>query len=175
MSGHSKWSRIKRKKGAADQARGAVFTQLANRIKQAATTGLDPTTNAALAEALAQAKAANMPQANIDRLLAAAADKPTNTATYEAFGPGGTALIIKVVTDNTNRTVAELRTILKNHHGSLGTPGSVAWKFKTDDSQQYIPQYPQALTPNIASQLKDLVNELTQHPDITQIYTDTSQ
>jgi len=175
MSGHSKWSRIKRQKGAADQARGQQFTLLANRIKQAAATNADPAANPALAEAISQAKAANMPQANIDRLLASASDKTTIPVTYEAFGPAGTALIIKAVTDNTNRTVSELRTILKKHDGSLGTPGSVAWKFTTSDDQEFTPQYPQTLTADIAKQVQDLTQELNNHPDITQVYTDSSR
>jgi len=129
MSGHSKWHRIKHKKAAADAKRGQQFTKLAGHIKAAAKNGSDPRKNSALADAIERAKAANMPQANIDRLLNAN-DDHLETVTYECFGPANTSLIILAQTNNTNRTVSELRAILKRHGGSLGQTGSIMWKFK---------------------------------------------
>ncbi len=129
MSGHSKWSQIKHKKEVTDAKRGQQFTQLANQIKIASRAGKDPSTNHALADAITHAKKANMPQANIDRLLSSENEKSFKKITYEAFGPGGASLLIITETDNHRRTVAELRTILTNHNGTLGNPGSTLWKF----------------------------------------------
>lgn len=129
MSGHSKWHRIKHKKEATDARRGQQFTRLVNQIKQAATAGTDPQKNPILAEAISRAKAANMPQANIERLLTGDKNAKQEEVTYEAFGPYGTSLLIITRTDNRRRTVAELRTILTKHQGTLGEPGSVQWKF----------------------------------------------
>lgn len=137
MSGHSKWQQIKRKKAVTDAKRGQEFTRLASQIKIAARAGADPANNPALAEAISRAKAANMPQANIDRLLNRQADG-WEEVIYEAFGPSGASLLISARTNNTNRTITEIRVILKRHDGRLGQPGSVAWKF-TPRSVAYFP------------------------------------
>jgi transcriptional/translational regulatory protein YebC/TACO1 len=170
MSGHSKWRQIKRKKEATDAKRGQEFTRLAMHIKQAARAGTDPATNAALAEAIAHAKRANMPQANIDRLLSAT-NTPTSEIVYEAFGPAGAALLIIARTDNNRRTVAEIRRILKGHGGSLGTHGSVIWKF-TRQPEGYTPQYPQNLPPAAREEITQLTRELGTIADIEQVVTD---
>ncbi|MDP3997240.1 MAG: YebC/PmpR family DNA-binding transcriptional regulator [Candidatus Andersenbacteria bacterium] len=128
MSGHSKWRQIKHKKALTDSKRSQLFGRLSREIRVAAQTGNDPNTNSALRDAIARAKKANLPQANIDRLL----NQPPGdiaAATYEGYGPGGASLLITVATDNTNRTVSEIRSLLKKHGGSLGGPGSVRWKF----------------------------------------------
>ena len=130
MSGHSKWSKIKRQKEVSDQKKSKEFGRLTREILVAARTEKDPEHNAALRDALARARKANMPQANIDRLLHSKDDVEIHEVTYEGFGPGGAALLITVATDNPNRTVAEIRTLLKNHGGRMGDPGSAAWKFK---------------------------------------------
>ncbi|MFH1354236.1 MAG: YebC/PmpR family DNA-binding transcriptional regulator [bacterium] len=173
MSGHSKWSQIKRKKEVADAKRGQEFTRLSSQIKQAARVGPDPAVNPALAEAITHAKRANMPQANIDRLLTQASSVSSKTAVYEAFGPSGVALIIIAATDNSRRTVAEIRTILKQHSANLGQPGSVAWKFESNLLGHYTAKYPQPVSPENKEKLADLLKELNSHPDIEQVYTDT--
>jgi YebC/PmpR family DNA-binding regulatory protein len=129
MSGHSKWSQIKHKKEVTDAKRGQRFTLLSSQIKIASRAGKDPKTNRALADAIAHAKKANMPQDNIDRLLSSANDKPSKEIIYEAFGPAGVSLLIITETDNHRRTVAEIRAILTDHNGTLGNPGSTLWKF----------------------------------------------
>jgi YebC/PmpR family DNA-binding regulatory protein len=132
MSGHSKWSTIKREKGAKDAKRGAVFTKIGNQIAIAARGGIDPTMNSALAIAIEKAKQANMPVANIQRAIDRVADKNAaalEEATYEAYGPGGIGIIIEVATDNKNRTYPDVRTALTKNGGNIAEPGSVAFQF----------------------------------------------
>jgi YebC/PmpR family DNA-binding regulatory protein len=132
MSGHSKWSTIKREKGAKDAKRGAIFTKVGNQIAIAARSGTDPEMNPALAMAIEKAKAANMPSANIQRAIDRVADKNAavlEEVVYEAYGPGGVGLIIETATDNRNRTFPEVRTALTKHGGTMAEPGSVAFQF----------------------------------------------
>lgn len=136
MSGHSKWSTIKRKKGATDAKRGQLFTQLARYITIAAREGGgDPDTNFTLRLAIDKARASNMPKDNIERAVkrGTGEDKdglPLEKILYEGYAPHGVALIIDTVTDNRKRTVADLRHVLTRAGGSLGESGSVAWQFK---------------------------------------------
>jgi YebC/PmpR family DNA-binding regulatory protein len=132
MSGHSKWSTIKRQKAATDAKRGAVFTKLGNQIAIAARGGTDPTTNSTLAMVIEKAKAANMPLANIERAIQRVADK--NAAVlqellYEGYGPGGVAIMVEVATDNINRTYPEVRLAFSKHGGNIAEKGAVAFQF----------------------------------------------
>lgn len=132
MSGHSKWSKIKRDKGANDAKRGAVFTKIGNQIAIAAKSGTDPAMNPTLAMVIEKARAANMPKDNIQRSIDRAADKNAavvEEVTYEAYGPGGVAIIIEAATDNKNRTFPEVKTALTKNGGSVAEPGSVAFQF----------------------------------------------
>ena len=132
MSGHSKWSTIKREKGAKDAKRGAVFTKLGNQIAIAARGGTDLSMNPTLALAVEKAKAANMPMANIQRAIDRVADKNAavlEEVTYEAYGPGGIALLIETATDNKNRTYPEVRTAVTKHGGTMADAGSVVFQF----------------------------------------------
>lgn len=134
MSGHSKWSTIKRKKAVADTKRGKIFTKLIKEITIAARQGGgDPGANPRLRLAIDNAKSANMPSDNIERAIKKATGELEGVnyieLTYEGYGPGGIALLIESVTDNKNRTVADVRHILSKHGGSLGETGSVAWMF----------------------------------------------
>jgi YebC/PmpR family DNA-binding regulatory protein len=135
MSGHSKWSTIKRKKGAADAKRGAVFTQVSKDISLSAReSGGDPEMNPALRLAIKKAKAANMPSANIERAI----NKGTGNLpgvkyenyVYEGYGPGGVAIMMEVMTDNKNRTVPDIRHIMSKNGGNLGESGCVNWMFE---------------------------------------------
>ena len=136
MSGHSKWSSIKHKKGAADAKRGKLFTKLARAITVAARDGGGSTdANPALALAVQKARDASMPKDNIqravDRGTGAGADAAAiESVTYEGYGPGGAAIMVEALTDNRNRTGAEIRHAFERHGGSLGEPGSVAWQFE---------------------------------------------
>jgi YebC/PmpR family DNA-binding regulatory protein len=132
MSGHSKWSTIKREKGAKDAARGAVFTKLGNMIALAARGGADPTMNPSLALAIEKAKAANMPLSNIERAIARVTDKAAaqlQEVMYEGYGPGGVAIIVECATDNINRTYPEVRTVFTKRGGTIADKGSVAFQF----------------------------------------------
>lgn len=136
MSGHSKWSTIKRKKAANDARRGNVFTRLAREIAMAAREGGgDPEANFGLRLAMDRARAANMPKENVDRAVRRGTGEDKDAAAfeqvmYEGYAPNGIALLVDVVTDNRNRTVAELRHILSRGGGNLAEAGSVAWQFK---------------------------------------------
>ncbi|NCU40579.1 YebC/PmpR family DNA-binding transcriptional regulator [Candidatus Saccharibacteria bacterium] len=133
MSGHSKWSTIKREKGTKDAKRGAVFTKLGNMIAIAARGGADPSMNPTLALAIDRAKASNMPLANIQRAIDRVSDKNQavlEEITYEAYGPGGIALLIETATDNKNRTYPEVRTAVTKHGGTMADAGSVAFQFE---------------------------------------------
>jgi YebC/PmpR family DNA-binding regulatory protein len=134
MSGHSKWSTIKRKKAAVDAARGKVFTKLIREITVAAReSGGDPEANPRLRTAVDNARAQNMPNDTIHKAIQrGTGELPGVTyemVTYEAYGPGGVAIFIEGLTDNKNRAVASIRHILTKHGGNLGTDGSVAWMF----------------------------------------------
>lgn len=132
MSGHSKWSTIKREKGAKDAKRGAVFTRIGNQIAIAARSGIDPLMNSTLAMAIESAKQANMPAANIQRAIDRVADKNAavlEELTYEAMGPGGVGIIIETATDNKNRTFPEVKFALGKNGGRVADPGSVAFQF----------------------------------------------
>jgi len=132
LSGHSKWSTIKRQKGAKDAARGALFTRLGNGIAIAARNGTDPDTNFSLRIAIDKAREANMPQANIQRSIDRIKDKSLSDLTealYEGYGPGGVAILVEVATDNINRTYPEVRLAFTKHGGNIAEKNSVAFMF----------------------------------------------
>ena len=139
MSGHSKWSTIKRKKAATDQKRGNLFTKLVREITIAAKTGGgDPNGNPRLRLAIDTAKANSMPHENIQRAIKKGTGELEGVTyeeiTYEGYGPGGIAIIIETATDNRNRTVADVRHVMNRHSGSLGENGSVSWMFQRKGS-----------------------------------------
>ena len=132
MSGHSKWSTIKRQKGAKDAARGAVFTKLGNAIAIAARSGTDPDMNFSLRLAIDRAKAANMPAANIQRSIDRVKDKDAaqlQEVLYEGYGPGGVAILAECATDNLNRTYPEVKLAFSKHGGNIAEKGAVAFQF----------------------------------------------
>lgn len=134
MSGHSKWSTIKREKGAKDAARGALFTKLGNAIAIAARAGADPDMNFALRLAIEKAKASNMPNANIQRSVDRGSGKlggeQIQEVTYEGYGPGGVAILVECATDNINRTYPEVRLAFSKHGGNIAEKGAVAFQFE---------------------------------------------
>lgn len=132
MSGHSKWSTIKRQKGAKDAVRGAAFTKLGNAIAIAARSGTDPDTNFALRLAIDKARAANMPSANIQRSIDRTKDKAVTQlqeVTYEGYGPDGVAILVECATDNINRTYPDVKTVFTKHGGSIAEKGAVVFQF----------------------------------------------
>ncbi len=136
MSGHSRWSTIKRKKGVADARKGKIFTKLIKEITVAARIGGgDPNSNARLRTAVTAARQQNMPGDNVDRAIKKGTGELEGVHyeefTYEGYGPAGTALLVDVMTDNKQRTISEIRHIFTRHNGNLGETGCVAWNFET--------------------------------------------
>jgi len=133
MSGHSKWSTIKRQKGIKDAARGSIFTKLGNAIAVAARSGGDPDSNFALRLAIDKAKASNMPTANIQRAIDRGSGKlggaQIQELMYEGYGPGGVAILVECATDNVNRTYPDVRLAFTKHGGRLAEKGAVAFQF----------------------------------------------
>ena len=133
MSGHSKWHNIQAKKGKTDAARAAVFTKIGRELAVAAKSNPNPDTNSKLADVIAKAKAANMPNENIKRCIAKAAgelgDKDYKELTYEGYGVGGSAVIIKTLTDNVNRTAGDIRSTMGKCGGQMGNTGCVSYMF----------------------------------------------
>jgi YebC/PmpR family DNA-binding regulatory protein len=134
MSGHSRWSQIKRKKGKADVQRGKLFSKILREITVAARNGgADPKVNMRLKAAIESAKEANMPQDNIKRAIQKGTGELPGESyeeiTYEGYAPGGVAVMVQVLTDNRNRTAPEVRHLFEKHGGNLGTSGAVAWMF----------------------------------------------
>ena len=167
MSGHSKWATIKHKKGIADQKRGQKFTKLIKEISVAAKMGgADPDTNAALRTAILKARAENMPKDNIERAIKKGSGEMGNTVfmelTYEGYAPGGVAIIIDTLTDNKNRTAADVRSTLTKLGGSLGSSGCVSYMFQTKgvityDASKYTED--EIFTAALENGAEDVVNE----------------
>lgn len=177
MSGHSKWHNIKRRKEATDAKKGAAFTKLSLEIASAIRAGgADPAANASLRDAMTRAKRAGFPQTNIDRLLEKGRTHSGQSLTYEAIGPGGVGLIILAATDNPNRTVGQLRTLLRDHGGSIASPNAVMWKFTPDPAKMtYTAKFPITLAAPDAAALNALLEALRAHPDVERVFTDTVQ
>jgi YebC/PmpR family DNA-binding regulatory protein len=174
MSGHSKWSTIKRAKGAKDAARGAVFTKLGNAIAIAARSGTDPDTNFTLRLAIDKAKAANMPAANIQRSLDRAKDKDASQLTevmYEGYGPGGVAILVECATDNINRTYPEVKLAFSKHGGSVAEKGAVAFQFDQKGSIRV-----KATGDDVLMQALDAgASDVQEEDDESVIYTDSKE
>ncbi len=134
MSGHSKWANIKHRKAAVDAKRGKVFTKIIRELTVAARLGGDPTTNSRLRIAIASAKGQNMPKDTIDRAIKRGTGElggeELHEIVYEGYGPGGSAVLVEVLTDNKNRTVSDIRRIFTKYGGNLGESGCVAWSFE---------------------------------------------
>lgn len=182
MSGHSKWSTIKRKKGAADAARGKVFTKLAREVQVAARAGADPNTNFALRLAVEKAKGANMPKDNIERSIRRGAGLEKDAAvfeniTYEGYAPHGVAVLVESITDNRNRTISEIRRVFTKGNGNLGEPGSVAWQFtetgyiafnRVDDDGNKVAVDPDAI---FMVALDSGADDVVVSDDVVEVYT----
>ena len=172
MSGHSKWSNIKRKKEITDSKKSKVFSKMSKLISVAAKAGDDPETNPKLRLAVERAKEARMPKENIDRAIAKGSGKEGGginfiETIYEGFGPNGEAFYIRALTDNINRTVAEIRSIFGKYGGSLGGLGSTSYIFSPDpDSPNYIME----VNDDNAKKLEILLEELDDHDDVQDVY-----
>jgi YebC/PmpR family DNA-binding regulatory protein len=178
MSGHNKWAQIKYKKAATDAKRGKIFSKLSRIITLAAKElGPDPKMNSKLATAIEEAKKSNLPNENIERAIKRAKEKDAGElkeTLYEAYGPGGSAVIITAVTDNSNRTTNEIKHLLSEHSGKLGEHGSAMWAF-IKDGQNYVPKFPVTLNSDDLNKFDELLFALDDHEDVQEVYSNAGQ
>ena len=189
MSGHSKWSSIKHKKGAADARRGKLFSKLSRAIIVAAKEGgADPAGNLALQNAIEKARSYSMPKDNIERAVArgagTGADAETfETVTYEGYGPNGVAVFVEALTDNRNRTASDVRHVFTKHDGSLGASGAVAWLFERkgvvlvpadgvdEDELTLVPKTTIEVADEAAAKkILRLIDQLEENDDVQDVY-----
>lgn len=177
MSGHSKWSTIKRAKGAADAKRGALFGKLSKKISLATKEGKsgDANFNPRLRLEVDRAKQAGMPNDNIDRAIKKGLGQDGSAAyeevIYEGYGPSGSAFIIEAITDNKNRTVQSIKTIFTKNGGNLGAQGSVAWQFKKNEAGELESTMPLKLDDENLNKVEKLYTALEDDDDVTAVYT----
>lgn len=179
MSGHSKWSNIHRKKEANDKVKAGIFTKAANAISIAVKKGggvTDPDMNFSLRLAVENAKSVNMPKEKIERAIAKGSGKGEVNdlveLTIEGFGPGGVAIIAELVTNNRNRSVAELRTLMEKNGGRMGEMGSVAYMFEKK-GMEYVPLY-SVTVPNI-EEAKAFIDLISEHDDVQEVYVNLAE
>ncbi len=181
MSGHSRWAGIKHKKEITDQKRGKVFSKLLAAISAAAKSEPNPDFNPRLRTAIATAKEMSVPQDNIERAIKKATEAGANLEEllFEAYGPGGVAILIEAISDNRNRTVQEIKTILKEHGDKWAESGSVQWAFTrnadshgTDaDQHGWVAKFPQEISDEDKKKLGALVEALEENDDVQNVYT----
>jgi YebC/PmpR family DNA-binding regulatory protein len=180
MSGHSKWAQIKRKKALTDTRKGQLFSKLSKIIELASRKGADVETNFSLKAVVDQARATNMPSSNIEKAIEKGSGKSKNSGleeiVYEAYGPGGVALLIVTVTDNKNRTVSEIKHILSKGGGNLTGTGSVKWLFDSkleDGKVVWTPKHTLTLGDEDESKLSVLLSDLDDQEDVSDVYTNS--
>jgi len=174
MSGHSKWSQIKRQKAVTDAARSRVFSRYARLIAMEAKKANGVLSAPGLSVAVARAKAANMPKDNIERAIAKGASKDAGDlvqVVYEAYGPGGVAVLVDALTDNKNRTTQEIKHLLILHGVELAAPGAASWAF-TKKGADYIPNEPLIdVAGEDEEKLGAILEALDEHEDVQQVFT----
>ena len=175
MSGHSKWSQIKRQKGVTDAARSRVFSRFARLITLESKKAGGSVTAPGLKAVIDRAKAANMPKDNIERAVAKGASKDAGDleeVVYECYGPGGAAIVIDALTDSRNRTTQELKLIMTKNDIELAAPGSAAWAFTKSPDGKYAPNEPlMELSPEDEEKLGNLLTLFDEHDDVQTVYT----
>lgn len=176
MAGHSKWNNIKNKKAATDSKKAKVFAQISKQIRIAVKEGKsdNPQFNPSLRLALDKARAANMPNEKIQRAIdrgmgRGAAGAIIQEVTYEAFGPGGMAMMISAITDNVNRTASEVKFILSRNGGSMASPGSAKYMFQRNDDGSYSTTMPLELDEATQKQALDLIEALEENDDVEEV------
>lgn len=173
MSGHNKFSKIKHKKAATDAKKSKIFSKFNRLITMEARASGGNIDSPGLKAAIERAKAANMPNDNIDRAIKKAiegSDAPMESVVYEAYGPGGSAIIITGVTDNKNRTAAEIRYTLSKNNIELAATGSASWAFQFKDGA-YMAQTTTPLSEKDQEKLSSLIEELEDNDDVQEVYT----
>lgn len=170
MSGHSKWSQIKHKKGASDQKKGQLFSKLAKKISVVAREGADPSANYKLQSAIDEARSFNMPKENIERAIKRASDKGAaalEKITIQAMGPGGAAIVIEIITDNKNRTINEIKHILAENDFKMVPENSLNWMF----GKSWEPNTAIEARPEIQEKTDKLLGVLYDNDDVENVYT----
>lgn len=173
MSGHNKWSKIKRQKGATDAAKSKIFGKFAKLIATASRDAKGDTTSPTLRAAIEKAREFNMPSDNIDRAVKKGIGGEGETfesITYESYGPGGSALIIEALTTNRNKAAQEIKFILSQNGFALAAPGSAAWAF-TKENGEWIPNMTVPLSPDDEKILEKLINDLEENDEVQSVYT----
>jgi YebC/PmpR family DNA-binding regulatory protein len=178
MSGHNKWSQIKHKKGVSDLKRGKIFSKLLRAISIAAKDEPNPQFNPRLRTAIETAKEALVPAENIERAINKASEqKNLSEMVIEAYGPEGSAIIIEAITDNTNRTISEVKKILSDHGAKFANQGSVIWAFnapiKGSENTKWTAKFPQSISEESKAKLEKLIEALDEHDDVQNIFTNT--
>lgn len=179
MAGHSKWAQIKHQKGVTDQKRGALFSKLLKSVSVAARSGQNPQFNPQLRAAIEKAKANNVPNENIERAVRKAPEggAALEELLLEAYGPGGAALLIEVVTDSRNRTIAEIKSVLGEHNGKWADSGSVRWAFEKQLTPEsgiaWCMKFPHEIGAPDKQKLDLLIVALEEHDDVQRVYTNT--
>ena len=180
MSGHSKWSTIKRQKGAADIKRGQTFTKLGNAVTIAVREGggVDPASNFKLRLAIDQARAANMPKENIQRAIdrglgRGAGAGQLESVVYEGYGPGKVALIVEAVTDNRNRTTSEVRSLIERSGGNFVSPGTISWMF-ADEGVIIVPKEGKSMDEFLDLAIEAGAEDVVESGDAVEVYTKPS-
>ena len=174
MSGHNKWSQIKEKKGATDAKKSNLFTKLVKLIKVEARIAKGDLNSPALKSAIEKAKVANMPKENIERAIASATvGGADEKVVYEAYGPGGCAIVIEGLTDSKNRTSAEVKHLLSKYGGTLAAPGAALWAF-TKGEEGYVPRTTIPLSAEDGTALQTLLEVLRDYDDVQEVYTNAA-
>lgn len=170
MSGHSKWSQIKHKKGVSDQKKGQLFSKLAKKISIVAREGADPSANYKLQAVIDEARSFNMPKENIERAIKRANERDAaalNELVIQAMGPGGIAIVIQGITDNKNRTINEIKHMLSEHATKMVPENSLNWMF----NKTWEPVSPVEASPETIEKLDKLFEALDDHDDVENVYT----
>lgn len=171
MSGHNKWSQIKNKKGVNDQKKARIFSKFLKAISVAARDNKDPDSNPRLRSIINKARDFEVPNDNIERAINKSSEgKIFEEVIYEAYGPEKVAIIIKTLTDNKNRTLADLKKVLQNNNAKLADQGSVLWAFK-NENWEFIPIYPQKISDEGAVVLDKIVEDLENLDDVSEVVT----
>jgi len=174
MSGHNKWSKIKNKKAATDAAKSKIFSKMAKLISITSRQVKGDVTSPVLRSAIDKAREYNMPADNIERAVKKGAGSDAEALeaiTYEAYGPGGSALVIEVLTTNRNKASQEIKFILSKHSFALAAPGSATWAFNKNENNEWVSNSEITLSENDGKILENLINELEDNDEVQDVYT----
>ena len=170
MSGHSKWSQIRHKKGVSDQKKGQIFSKLSKKLSIVAGESANPSANYKLQSVIDEARSFNMPKENIERAIKRVDDKDAaalNELVIQAMGPSGIAIVVEAISDNKNRTINEIRHVLAEHEAKMVPENSLNWMF----DQNWTPHAPIEVTPEVQQKLEKLFEALDNHNDVENVYT----